>query len=358
MKFDFIIIGQGLAGTLLAHDLIEANKTIAIIDVHITSAASPVAAGLINPVSMKRCIPSYNSYLYYPRAISRYRQIEKKIDSSFLKEKPILRVFSNDKVKNDWQTKYSNTNMDYYISRFYSKNKFSFLNNPHGSAEIHLSSQIDINKFLQSSRNFFKKNTVFLEERFDFSLFDVDQGIYKKLRSDNFIFCEGFRVKDNPYFNWLPIKPNKGELLTIRIPTIKCFDKVISQGVYIVPLDNYNYLVGSTYNHKDLTDGPTAQGKASLKDKLSDILSVGYEVVSCVSGIRPTVKDRKPLVGLHPIHSKIAVFNGLGTRGALQGPYLSDNFSKFLTTQSKNTQNAENQRITSFFDGKKSQINS
>ena len=137
----------------------------------------------------------------------------------------------------------------------------------------------------------------------------------------------------------------------------KCFDKVISQGVYIVPLDNYNYLVGSTYNHKDLTDGPTAQGKASLKDKLSDILSVGYEVVSCVSGIRPTVKDRKPLVGLHPTHSKIAVFNGLGTRGALQGPYLSDNFSKFLTTQSKNTQNAENQRITSFFDGKKSQFN-
>ena len=47
-KFDFIIVGQGLAGTLLAHDLIELEKSVIIIDTHLKASSSRVAAG---PVS-------------------------------------------------------------------------------------------------------------------------------------------------------------------------------------------------------------------------------------------------------------------------------------------------------------------
>ena len=113
------------------------------------------------------------------------------------------------------------------------------------------------------------------------------------------------------------------------------------------------YTAGATYNHTDLTDGLTAEGQSFLRDKVSDILSVEFEVISSVAGIRPTVKDRKTLIGLHPKYDKIGVFNGLGTRGALQGPSLSTEFSAVLVGSQKKSQNTDNQRFMRFFNAHK-----
>ena len=348
-KVDVIVVGQGIAGTLIAHDLIEARQSVAVIDVKLKASATRVAAGLINPVGMKRCIPSHNAHQYFPKAIERYLEIEQKLDTNFLEVKPILRLFANQEVKHEWQIKFSNTNMDRYIAKFIECNTYPFLNDIVGSAEVYPSAHIDLPTFLYKSREYFKSECFLLEERFDFSQFDPKQGIYKFLKSDRIIFCEGFRVKDNPYFNTLPLSPTKGEVMTIRIPSLEHFDKIISKGVYILPLGNHLYLVGATYNHTDLTDGLTHEGQSFLRDKISDILTVEYKVISSVAGVRPTVKDRKTLIGLHPKHHKIGVFNGLGTRGALQGPLLSSEFSAILVGDQKNTQNIDNQRIARFF---------
>ena len=352
-KVDVIVVGQGIAGTLLAHDLIDARQSIAIIDINLKASATRVAAGLINQVGMKRCILSHNAHHYFPKAIKRYRDIEQKLNTNFLEVKSILRLFANQKVKRDWYIKFSNTNMDRYISRFFEDNTYPFLNDNAGSAEVYPSAHIDLSTFLNKSRKYFKSECLVLEERFDFSQFDPNQGIYKSLKSDRVIFCEGFRVKDNPYFKFLPLSPTKGEVMTIRIPSLERFNKIISKGVYIIPLGNHLFLVGATYNHTDLTDELTNEGQAFLMNKISDILSVEYEVVSSVAGVRPTVKDRKTLVGLHPKYDKIGVFNGLGTRGALQGPSLSAEFSAILLCNKKNTQNYDNQRITRFFNANK-----
>jgi glycine oxidase len=347
-KVDFIIVGQGMAGTFLAHDLIESNQSIAIVDINMRASASRVAAGLINPVGMKRCIPSFNAHLYFPKAIQRYKQLENKLNASFLDEKPLLRLFANESVKLDWQVKFSNTDMDAYISHINYGNTFSFLHDSYGSAEINSCAHLDLHTFLDTSRHYFKANQMVLEERFDFSCFDPDQCTYKNLQATAIIFCEGFRVKDNPYFKSLPLSPSKGEVMTIRIPSIETFDKVISKGVYILPLGNHLFIVGSTYNHNDMTDKLTDAGQSFLKEKINEILSVDYEVVGSVAGVRPTVRDRKPLIGLHTLHNKLGVFNGLGTRGALQGPYLSAWFTTFLTAPKKNMQNTDIQRVNSF----------
>jgi glycine/D-amino acid oxidase-like deaminating enzyme len=239
--------------------------------------------------------------------------------------------------------------MDRYISRLFDCNAYPFLNDNDGSAEIYPSAHIDLPTFLDKSREYFKSECLLLEERFDFSQFDPNQGAYKSLQSDRVIFCEGFRVKDNPYFKSLPLSPTKGEVMTIHIPSLDYFDKIISKGVYILPLGNHLYVVGATYNHTDLTDELTTEGQSFLRDKVNEILSVEYEVISSVAGVRPTVSDRKPLIGLHPNYNKIGVFNGLGTRGALQGPSLSAEFSAVLVANQKNTQNIDNQRFMSFF---------
>ena len=346
---DFIVVGQGIAGTLLAFDLIEARKSVAIIDVDLKASATRVAAGLINPVGLKRCIPSHNSHQYLPKAIKRYREIEQKLGANFFELKSILRLFSNESLKNEWQVKFSNTNMDRYISRFYDDNTFTAFKDANGSAEVCPAAHIDLQTFLNKSREHFKAECLLLEERFDFSKFNPKEISYKSLKSNYIIFCEGYRVKDNPYFKTLPLSPTKGEVMTIRIPSLETFDKIISKGVYILPLGNYLYTVGATYNHTDITDEPTSEGQAFLRDKIRDILAVDFEVISSVAGVRPTVKDRKTLIGLHPNYDKIGVFNGLGTRGALQGPSLSAEFSAVLLGDQKNYQNIDSQRFASFF---------
>ena len=149
---------------------------------------------------------------------------------------------------------------------------------------------------------------------------------YKAYNSEKIVFCEGYRLMNNPFFNHLPLAPTKGEVITIKIPSLEYCDQIISKGVYLIPLGNHLFTVGATYNREDLTDEITDDGQKFLIERLEGILNVDYEIVDRRAGIRPTVRDYKPLIGWHKENSRIGVFNGLGARGVLVGPYLSNAF--------------------------------
>ncbi len=346
---DYIVVGQGLAGSLLAHDLIELGKSVLVIDQHLPASASKVAAGLFNPVGMKRCIPSNNASVYLPHSIKRFQQLEKKLDYSFLNLVPMFKLFSNQEVQNMWQVKFSNEGMDEFITNFSPPNQYPALKDAYGGANISPAGFLEANKFLQSSREYFLERGSLLEETFDFEALDPKQAIYKDTIAQTIIFCEGYRVIHNPYFDWLPLTPTKGEVMIIKIPSEKKLDKIVSKGIYLLPLGNYHYLVGATYNHTDFDELISEAGQAFLLDKLKEVLDVDFEQIDAKAGVRPTVKDRKTLVGLHPLLKKLAVFNGLGTRGVLQGPYLSTQFSTFLTLEPKNSKLTDNERIMKLY---------
>ena len=332
-KFDFIIVGQGLAGTLLAHDLIELEKSVIIIDTHIKASASRVAAGLINPISMKRCIPAMPSN-YLTTAFNRYSDLEDKLNSRFIFKKPLLRLFDSLETKELWIDKYENKQMDLYIDEFCAVNTFSFLKDEFSSAIVKPAGYLDLKEFLAVSREYFKDNNMLIEEKFNFSEFNDRNILYRNFKADKIIFCDGFRIKENPFFDYLPIAPTKGELMLIKIPSLENFDKIISKGIYIIPNGNYEYTVGATYDRVDLTENLTKDGQQFLRDKLDEVLNVEYEIISSVAGVRPTVKDREPLIGMHKEFNNIGVFNGLGARGVLNAPHFSKEFSKGLISDS------------------------
>jgi len=146
--------------------------------------------------------------------------------------------------------------------------------------------------------------------------------IYKNYKATHIVFAEGFGLKQNPFFNYLPLDGTKGELLTIHAPELK-IDFVLKSSVFLIPLGNDLYRLGATYNWKDKTTQITTSGKEELLQKLKRFLKCEFTIVNHFSGMRPTVNDRRPLIGQHPKHENIYILNGLGTRGVMIGPYVA-----------------------------------
>ncbi|MBP6403894.1 MAG: FAD-binding oxidoreductase, partial [Bacteroidia bacterium] len=82
-----------------------------------------------------------------------------------------------------------------------------------------------------------------------------------------------------------------------------------------------------------------------LTEQLDEILKVPYRVISQKAGVRPTVKDRRPLLGLHPQHPGVYVFNGLGTKGVSLGPFFASHFVNYLEDETDLSEEVNVQRF-------------
>jgi len=126
----------------------------------------------------------------------------------------------------------------------------------------------------------------------------------------------------NPFFNHLPLDGTKGELLIIKAPGLQ-LDVIVNTSVFIMPLGDDLFKVGATYNWKDKTNVPTDEGKLELVTRVKEILNCEFEIINHFAGVRPTVRDRKPLIGTHAKFSCIHILNGLGTRGVMLAPAMA-----------------------------------
>ena len=73
--------------------------------------------------------------------------------------------------------------------------------------------------------------------------------------------------------------------------------------------------------------------RIQAKAKLEKLISCSFKVVNQVAGIRPTVKDRRPLVGRHSTYKNMDVLNGLGTRGVMIAPYAAQQLFNHIEKQ-------------------------
>ena len=163
-----------------------------------------------------------------------------------------------------------------------------------------------------------------MEEFFDsgYIEFFEDSIQYKNIQAKNIIFAEGFGLHKNPFFNYLPLDGTKGELFIIKAPKLD-LDVIVNTSVFILPLGGDLFKVGATYNWQDKTDLPTEEGKKELLERIKEILLCDFEIVKHFAGVRPTVKDRRPLIGTHHERKSLHILNGLGTRGVMLGPAMA-----------------------------------
>jgi glycine/D-amino acid oxidase-like deaminating enzyme len=335
-QVDFIIVGQGIAGTVLALTLMEQGRSVIIIDEPALSNASKIAAGLYNPVVFKRLVKSWMADELSPCMESFYTAAAVQLKAAFFHKKQIVKLFAEENEKQFWLKKADEEVGKYLSKTIYDDYLSDIVYSPLGAAEVTNAGSLDTSLFLNSFKTYFQKQNQLIEEVFNYDELNILEGAaaYKGINAKKIIFCEGYRCVDNPYFKWLPFKLTKGEIITIQLSEnhVIPLEKVINKGVFILPLGNNKYKAGATYEWNELNELATEKGRTDISDKLKKILKVPFEVVEHQAGIRPTVSDRRPLIGLHPQHSSVGIFNGMGTKAVMLAPYFAKQFAGFLSS--------------------------
>ncbi len=337
MEKDFLIVGQGLAGTVLAYLLTKAGKRVMVVDNAHKQAASKIAAGLYNPVVFRRLGKTWKADALIPFAEQFYQIFQQELGVEILSSNEIVRLFSSIEEQNNWMAKSASESFNHFITdKEYEGVKTNGLYNEHGHGVVTGAGRVRIGRMVKKYREQLNKQMQLAEEPFEFDALELeeDSAIYKGMKVKKVVFCEGAQAAKNPYFNWLPWNLAKGEVLKVRMPNLE-LNKVINKGFFILPLEDDEYKIGSTFSWKDLSNKPTEAAKEELLQKLRGVIDVPVEVLKQQAGVRPTVSDRRPYLGLHPKHPALAIFNGLGTKGVILAPYFANQMMDFLVSGTK-----------------------
>lgn len=330
MKVDYIIVGVGLAGISFCEQLKANNKSFVVFDDK-SQKSSTVAGGLYNPVVLKRFTSVWKSEEQIDLALHVYFNIEKELDVKLDYKIPVYRKFASLEEQNDWFTASDKPRLTQYLSTDLIKNSNKAIDAPFSFGEVLTTGRVDVKTLIQTYKKDLMTSGLLFENTFDYSILETTNiGVkYQDIEAKHIVFAEGFGVTKNPFFSYLPLVPTKGELLTIHAPGLN-MDFVLKAGVFLIPLGKDLYTVGATYDWNDTSHKVTDKAKSELLEKLNKVIQCDFEVVKQVAGIRPTVKDRRPLVGKHPEHKNMYVLNGLGTRGVMIGPYVANALFKFI----------------------------
>jgi glycine oxidase len=330
---DYIVVGLGIAGIAFCEELEAAGKTFVVFEDN-SQQSSTVAGGLYNPVILKRFTQVWNADEQLAIALPFYEALEKKLGTQFDEKLAVMRRFADVEEQNMWFEASDKPKLSKYIDTNLVANTNKSINAPFSLGKVKETGRVFTGKLIKAYREYLHKKKALHNERFHYENLVIQETsvCYQNITAKSIIFCEGFGIKQNPYFNYLPLNGSKGELLTIKAPDLKV-KNVIKSSIFIIPMGNDTYRIGATYNWKDKTQAITEDAKTELVEKLSKLITCNYEIIDQIAGIRPTVADRRPLVGTHPNHSQLVILNGLGTRGVMIGPTVAKQLYDHLVHQ-------------------------
>jgi glycine/D-amino acid oxidase-like deaminating enzyme len=300
-----LIVGHGLAGTLLAHHLHQENIPFQIWDSSPTHFTSSFAAGgIFNPVTGRKLEPTWLANEIFTYLFPFYQALEKKLNASFFFPMPLFRPFANAEMA-DWLNA-RRADIDH-----------EFLDWRSDGVWVDQAGWVDVPRLISASQLFFRELGVFFEKEFVSGQSDT-------AHFSQVIFCEGFHGMKNPLWSGLSFLPAKGEILKIKTdeadPTF-----ILNKNGFLLPIGQGLYKVGATYRWDEFGPDSTSSAQNELKDKLALFQVNDYIELEKLVGIRPATQDRRPFVGMHP-EKQVGIFNGFGSKGVSLIPYFAQEF--------------------------------
>lgn len=331
---DVLIVGQGLAGSLLAWTLLQRGLTLRILDDGHRSSASMAAAGLMNPLGGMRFnrLPHLAPCLASAERL--YSELGRRLEMPLWHPIPMVRLFRSAEQVRFYDRQAADPKAAPYLGeRFAPGASGHALNDPHGGFRQRHTGYVPVAEMLGALRRWFDARGLLVETDCDprdigFTPDGVRCG---GVAARRVVFCEGRRATANPWFDWLPLQPTKGEILTLAsdepLP-----DEIVNGAHWLIPLAGGGWRCGATQDRDHLDERPTETGRAAVLAGLQSLLGreAAVRVTDHRAGVRPNTADRQPLLGSHPQHPELCVFNGFGGRGTLTIPWHAERFADWL----------------------------
>ena len=319
----YLIIGQGIVGTWMSYQLDKAGITYRIVHDENMPCASSVASGVMNPVTGRRIVQTWMIDTLLPYAVKAYTELQTQLNIQIIQEAPVILIHPSEQMKDSFHYRINNENI-YLIEQDPSK-WTPYFNAQHGVGGINECYWLDVNEMTQSWKSYLVSKEFYINAHFDMNEVVLGESFvqWKNIIAEKIIFCDGIASMQNPYFSELPFAPNKGEALIVRIPGLP-IKNIYKNNISIIPWKEDLFWVGSNYEwtYEDVI--PSAAFKEKMVNNLDQILKLPYEVVDHMVGIRPTNTQRRPFVGVHPMHTQLAICNGMGTKGCSLSPYFTN----------------------------------
>ncbi len=326
---DFLIVGQGLAGSVLAWELMQQQQTVRIVD-PAGSSASRVAAGLVNPVTGKRLVKTSGIDIFLPLAKQTYRQLEQDFGQSFFFERSLLRLFQSEDERAIWARRKADVDYQPYLGeQFLAGQGDQGFRDALGGFRQKQCAYLDTVALLDAFKKFFRQQGVLIKDTLPLTLInpEVFPLHWQGLGCHHVIFCEGWRGMHNPWFSWLPFQPAKGDILTLHTDR-PLGNKIISKKHWLIPLAEGRFRFGSTYQWSPVDEVVYESVAEQLLNGLEQLFErpMNWQCLQQQSGIRPGSKDRSPFLGVHPQFPALAIFNGFGAKGVSLIPWYAKQF--------------------------------
>lgn len=325
-RVDAFIIGGGLAGVHLSLAMIRAGMDPLLIDEAHPMSSSRVAAGMINPITGRRFALSWMYDELQNIFVEAYPYWEKKWDCSFFEKIKIYRSVPDHVLVNDLDARLHDPRYSRYcreMTTAETEDLHSVIRFDH-PGYVFDGFRLDTRTFLDHGIRYMKSRNRYIREKFDAGaeIFGGEKFSTEGFVSDKIIYCTGAEILDHGFSKGIRMEPNKGEVLLLEVGHGK-FQEIIKHKLFYVPVAE-NLIWAGAYNTREYEDEkPSEAGFEYLSELVRENLKIPYKIKSHLSALRPTMKDNRPVIGAHPDHPGVYIFNGFGSKASSLLPYFA-----------------------------------
>lgn len=333
-----LIVGQGLAGTLLHYSLWKKGIQAVIVDQGHDRASTALAAGIINPVTGRTPKKAWMIDTLWPVAQAMYQELDQLLtayqeegEAPLWNEMLFYRPLKDMGACNDWDSIAGNSGMEAWIQDSTANHPFKTYF-PGVEWAVVKAARVNVRWMIRAYRQWVMASSdrgeIIADQltQEDLTL-QGEQAIYQGRVYDVVVACTGaFKAFEWWSGEW--IKQNKGEALFVKVPEPP-MNGMLKAGILVAPLSDTIAWIGSKDSWNPDHDGPTQEGWDHLTSGWQHTFHASPEVLFHGAAMRPVTRDRRPIMGWKA-GTPWAIFNGLGTKGSSLGPYWAERMAEFL----------------------------
>ena len=322
-EIEFLIIGQGIGGILIAFELWKMGKSFLVIDDGSEKAASLAAGAILNPVNLNKWHLFEDQKTNWNISLKTYHELEFLLKERFLIPLKFYFFPENDFKKIPEEISFVSKPDQKDINMV-----SEIFNNPGDALEISDVYRVDIHRLKSAWKKFLSQKGIYIQTDFHFSdcAFKNNSVEYGGYIFQKIIFAEGARGIANPYFHDLPFIRNLGNVLHLKIENMPREIGFHSDKEKLIPMGEGRFWFGSNYEWSFNELLPDIRWQNECFDILKRRLKIPFQITEHFVAERPTTIGQKPIMIQSKEHPELYMFNGLGTRGFTVAPVLAKEF--------------------------------